>query len=107
MDYVARVPAPPLDRFIDDIYCMTGAPRHRRMGDNIDARNSHRAGSRHSSRCRDGDRCRFPRSIRPEQAIQLTRRNLQVDTVNGGHRYFAGVHLAQAADVDNRFAHKA
>ena len=31
MDYVARVPAPPLDRFIDDIYCMTGAPRHRRM----------------------------------------------------------------------------
>ena len=31
MDYVARVPAPPLDRFIDDIYCLTGVPRHRRM----------------------------------------------------------------------------
>jgi len=25
------VPAPPLDRFIDDIYCLTGVPRHRRM----------------------------------------------------------------------------
>ena len=23
MDYVSRVPAPPLDRFIDDIYCLT------------------------------------------------------------------------------------
>jgi AraC-like DNA-binding protein len=31
MDYVARVPAPPLDQFIDDIYCLTGVPRHRRM----------------------------------------------------------------------------
>jgi AraC-like DNA-binding protein len=31
MEYVGRVPAPPLDRFIDDIYCLTGAPRHRRM----------------------------------------------------------------------------
>lgn len=31
MQYVARVPAPPLDRFIDDIYCLTGVPRHRRM----------------------------------------------------------------------------
>src|SRR5690349_4585097 len=31
MDYVSRVPAPPLDRFIDDIYCLTGLPRHRRM----------------------------------------------------------------------------
>jgi AraC-like DNA-binding protein len=25
------MPAPPLDRFIDDIYCLTGVPRHRRM----------------------------------------------------------------------------
>jgi hypothetical protein len=24
VDYVRRVPAPPLDRFIDDIYCLTG-----------------------------------------------------------------------------------
>ncbi|MFF0312187.1 helix-turn-helix domain-containing protein [Streptosporangium sp. NPDC004379] len=31
MEYVARVPPPPLDRFIDDIYCLTGTPRHRRM----------------------------------------------------------------------------
>jgi AraC-like DNA-binding protein len=31
MEYVSRVPAPPLDRFIDDIYCLTGSPRHRRM----------------------------------------------------------------------------
>jgi AraC-like DNA-binding protein len=31
MEYVGLVPAPPLDRFIDDIYCMTGVPRHRRM----------------------------------------------------------------------------
>jgi AraC-like DNA-binding protein len=31
MEYVGRVPAPPLDRFIDDIYCLTGEPRHRRM----------------------------------------------------------------------------
>jgi AraC-like DNA-binding protein len=31
MRYVVRVPAPPLDRFIDDIYCLTGVPRHRRM----------------------------------------------------------------------------
>ncbi|MEU7938230.1 hypothetical protein [Microbispora bryophytorum] len=30
MEYVGRVPAPPLDRFIDDIYCLTGVPRHRR-----------------------------------------------------------------------------
>ena len=28
---VGQVPAPPLDRFIDDIYCLTGVPRHRRM----------------------------------------------------------------------------
>ena len=31
MEYVSRVPAAPLDRFIDDIYCLTGMPRHRRM----------------------------------------------------------------------------
>jgi AraC-like DNA-binding protein len=31
MEYVGQVPAPPLDRFIDDIYCLTGVPRHRRM----------------------------------------------------------------------------
>jgi AraC-like DNA-binding protein len=31
MEYVGRAPAPPLDRFIDDIYCMTGVPRHRLM----------------------------------------------------------------------------
>ncbi|MFG1862980.1 hypothetical protein [Microbispora bryophytorum] len=30
MEYVGRVPAPPFDRFIDDIYCLTGVPRHRR-----------------------------------------------------------------------------
>lgn len=31
MDYVGRVPAPPLDRFLDDIYCLTGVPSHRWM----------------------------------------------------------------------------
>ena len=31
MEYVSRVPAPPLDRLIDDIYCLTGVPRHRLM----------------------------------------------------------------------------
>ncbi|HEX4818176.1 MAG TPA: helix-turn-helix domain-containing protein [Nonomuraea sp.] len=31
MQYVRRVPAPPLDRFIDDIYYLTGTPRHRRV----------------------------------------------------------------------------
>ncbi|MBM7786140.1 helix-turn-helix domain-containing protein [Tenggerimyces flavus] len=31
MEYVGRVPAPPLDRFIDDLYCLTGVPRHRRV----------------------------------------------------------------------------
>jgi AraC-like DNA-binding protein len=31
MEYVGRVPAPPLDRFIDDIYCLTGVPHHRMM----------------------------------------------------------------------------
>ncbi|WP_422773239.1 helix-turn-helix domain-containing protein [Plantactinospora sp. WMMC1484] len=31
MEYVGQVPAPPLDRFIDDIYYLTGAPRYRRM----------------------------------------------------------------------------
>ena len=31
MEYVSRVPAPPLDEFIDDIYCLTGVPRHRRL----------------------------------------------------------------------------
>jgi AraC-like DNA-binding protein len=31
MEYVGQVPAPPLDRFIDDIYCLTGIPRHRLM----------------------------------------------------------------------------
>ena len=31
MRYVGRVPAPPLDRFIDDIYYLSGVPRHRRM----------------------------------------------------------------------------
>src|SRR5581483_2661323 len=31
VEYVSRVPAPPLDLFIDDIYCLTGVPRHRRM----------------------------------------------------------------------------
>jgi hypothetical protein len=27
MDYIGWAPAPPLDRFIDDIYCLTGVPR--------------------------------------------------------------------------------
>ena len=31
MEYLARVPAPPLDRYIDDIYCLSGVPRHCRM----------------------------------------------------------------------------
>ncbi|MFF3976264.1 helix-turn-helix domain-containing protein [Streptomyces sp. NPDC001828] len=31
MEYLGRVPAPPLDRFIDDIYCLTGVPQHRLM----------------------------------------------------------------------------
>jgi AraC-like DNA-binding protein len=31
MEYVGRVPASPLDQFIDDIYCLTGVPRHRRV----------------------------------------------------------------------------
>ena len=31
MEYIGRAPAPPLDRLIDDIYCLTGVPRHRRM----------------------------------------------------------------------------
>ena len=31
MEYVGRVPAAPLDQFIDDIYCLTGVPRHRLM----------------------------------------------------------------------------
>ncbi|MFB9237371.1 helix-turn-helix domain-containing protein [Plantactinospora siamensis] len=31
MKYVGRVPAPPLDRFVDDVYCLTGVPRHPRM----------------------------------------------------------------------------
>jgi hypothetical protein len=31
MEYVGWVPAPPLDLFIDDIYCLTGVPRYRRM----------------------------------------------------------------------------
>ncbi|MFI6562133.1 helix-turn-helix domain-containing protein [Streptomyces sp. NPDC050534] len=31
MEYVGRVPAPPLDLFVDDIYCLTGVPRHRWM----------------------------------------------------------------------------
>ncbi|MFC9433803.1 helix-turn-helix domain-containing protein [Nocardia sp. NPDC057030] len=31
MHYVGLVPGPPLDRFIDDIYCLTGVPSHRRM----------------------------------------------------------------------------
>jgi AraC-like DNA-binding protein len=29
--YVRRVPGPPLDRFVDDIYCLSGVPRHRRL----------------------------------------------------------------------------
>ena len=31
MEYVSRAPAAPLDRYIDDIYCLTGVPRHRRV----------------------------------------------------------------------------
>ncbi|WP_199509314.1 DUF6597 domain-containing transcriptional factor [Nucisporomicrobium flavum] len=31
MRYVSHLPAPPLDRFIDDVYCLYGTPRHRRM----------------------------------------------------------------------------
>jgi AraC-like DNA-binding protein len=31
VEYVGRVPAPPLDRFVDDVYCLTGVPDHRRV----------------------------------------------------------------------------
>jgi AraC-like DNA-binding protein len=31
VDYISRAPSPPLDQFIDDIYCLTGFPRHRRL----------------------------------------------------------------------------
>ncbi|MFC6704759.1 helix-turn-helix domain-containing protein [Flexivirga alba] len=31
MEYVGRAPAAPLDRFIDDIYVLSGVPRHRRL----------------------------------------------------------------------------
>jgi AraC-like DNA-binding protein len=31
VEYLRRVPDPPLDRFVDDIYCLSGVPRHRRL----------------------------------------------------------------------------
>jgi AraC-like DNA-binding protein len=31
VEYVGRVPGPPLARLVDDIYCLTGVPRHRRL----------------------------------------------------------------------------
>jgi AraC-like DNA-binding protein len=31
VEYVGRAPAAPLDRFIDDLYCLSGFPRHRRL----------------------------------------------------------------------------
>jgi AraC-like DNA-binding protein len=31
VDYIGRAPAPPLDWYIDDVYCLTGVPRHRRL----------------------------------------------------------------------------
>jgi len=31
VEYTARVPAPPLDRVIDDLYCLEGVPCHRRL----------------------------------------------------------------------------
>jgi AraC-like DNA-binding protein len=31
VDYLGRAPSLPLDRYIDDIYCLTGVPRHRRL----------------------------------------------------------------------------
>src|SRR3954463_194913 len=31
MNYVGRVPAPPLHQYVDDIYCLSGIPRHRRL----------------------------------------------------------------------------
>ncbi|WP_116952973.1 helix-turn-helix domain-containing protein [Jiangella endophytica] len=31
MEYTSRVPAPPLDGLIDDIYCLSGVPRHPRL----------------------------------------------------------------------------
>jgi AraC-like DNA-binding protein len=31
VEYIGRAPAAPLSRFIDDIYCLTGVPRHRRL----------------------------------------------------------------------------
>jgi AraC-like DNA-binding protein len=31
VDYIGRAPAPPLDQLVDDVYCMTGVPRHRRL----------------------------------------------------------------------------
>lgn len=29
MDYVSHLPAPPLDQYVDDLYCLTGVPAHR------------------------------------------------------------------------------
>ncbi|HEY6748990.1 MAG TPA: helix-turn-helix domain-containing protein [Mycobacteriales bacterium] len=31
MEYVGRVPGAPLDWYVDDVYCLSGAPRHRRL----------------------------------------------------------------------------
>jgi AraC-like DNA-binding protein len=31
VDYFGRVPAPPLDSYVDDVYVLTGTPRHRRV----------------------------------------------------------------------------
>jgi AraC-like DNA-binding protein len=31
VDYIGRAPAPPLDQLVDDVYCMSGVPRHRRL----------------------------------------------------------------------------
>jgi AraC-like DNA-binding protein len=31
VEYIGRAPAPPLDQFIDDVYCLTGVPRYRRL----------------------------------------------------------------------------
>jgi AraC-like DNA-binding protein len=31
VEYIGRTPAPPLDQFIDDIFCLTGVPSHRRL----------------------------------------------------------------------------
>jgi len=65
------------------------------LGDDVDAGDLYRASRGYGARGGNGDRGGFAGAVGAEQTVDQSGGDVEVDSVDGGYRMFAGVDLAQ------------